>query len=267
MKRNLLNIAALAALTLCGTTSCEKDLETYSTETCWLNFDLDIRTQEDREKINTFTFAFTPEEILEDTVWLNVKTMGNLADYDRPIKLEQAKTEGPDAQPGVHYVAFDDAELMKKFYYIPAGKVEQKIPIVMKRDASLKEQAVNLYVTLAQSEHFEPGYEDYSIVRYSVIDALQKPSAWVSPMDVYFGTYSVVKHQFMIDVTGKNWDDKFIMEDCDLFGNQDFNYLTYLGGKLYKALKAENARRAAEGLEPLTDEFGEPIDFDFWNWA
>lgn len=49
--------------------------------------------------------------------------------------------------------------------------------------------------------------------------------------------------------------------------NQDFNYLTYLGGKLYKALAAENARRAEQGLEPLTDEFGIPIDFNFWSWA
>lgn len=201
MKKNLLNIAALAALTLCSTTSCEKDLETYSTETCWINFDLDIHTQADREKINTFTFAFTPKEIVEDTAWVNVKTMGNLADYDRPIKLEQMTTDGEDAQPGVHYVPFDDEELMRKFYFIPAGKVEQKIPIVMKRDASLKTAAVNLYVKLAKSEHFEPGYPDYNLVRYSLIDKLQKPTEWNGTTDHYFGTYSIVKHQFMIDIT------------------------------------------------------------------
>lgn len=266
MKKKLLTIIFFSALML-GGTSCEKDLETYNTDTCWLNFDLNIRTEEDKVKVNTFTFAFSPKEMIIDTAWINVKTMGNVTDYDRPIKLEQMKTNEKDAEPGVHYVAFDDEELMKKFYYIPAGKVEQKVPIVIKRDASLKEQAVNLYITFARTEYFIPGYEDYAVLRYLVTDALQKPTAWNGTMDVYFGQYSVTRHQFMIDITGENWDDKFINEDLQLYGNQDFNYIMYLGGKLYKALVSENAEREKQGLGPLTDENGHPLDFSYWNWV
>lgn len=262
MKHQIITLFAAGMLTMLNT-SCEKDLPVYSTDTCRLNFERDFRGVDDRKEETNFTFVYNAKSVTIDTIWVNVKTMGFLSDQDRPFQLKQVKSEKADAQPGVHYVPFDNPELMQKFYYIPAGKNEQKIPIVVKRDPSLKNDDVRLYVTFEENDYFIPGYEDYNIIRYCLGDRLSKPAKWNGIMDVYFGDYSVARHQFMIDITGKKWNDDFIVKDLDLEGAQDFNYILYLVGTLHNAVNEENAHRAEQGLDVLKDENGFPIEFTF----
>lgn len=262
MKHQITALLAIGAMLL-GTTSCEKELQVYSTDTCQLNFDRDFRGVDDRKMETNYTFVYSSDDVVDDTLWVTVKTVGYLSDKDRPFLFEQIKSDKTDAQSGVHYVPFDDPELVKKFYFIPAGKAEQRAPIVVKRDASLKTEDVRLYVTFKDNGEFTPGYEDYNTMRYCIGDRLTKPASWDGTFDYYFGEYSVTRHQFMIDVTGKNWDDNFISKTLGIPYDQDFMYIMYLAKTLYNALEEENARRAEEGLDVLKDENGYPITFDF----
>lgn len=72
----------------------------------------------------------------------------------------------------------------------------------------------------------------------------------------WFGNWGKVKHQFMIDHTGKNWDDAYINS---ISNNQDLMH--YYQNKLQKELEALNQQRAAQGLDPLKEADGTLVDF------
>lgn len=99
-----------------------------------------------------WTSALDPEAEY-DTLWVEVRTVGRLVNYDREIALVQEKAIGYDlvydkvgnivdttfydiqyqALVNKHYVDFNDANL-KKFMKIPANEYKADIPIVMHRD-------------------------------------------------------------------------------------------------------------------------------------
>ncbi|MBQ8501116.1 MAG: DUF4843 domain-containing protein [Bacteroides sp.] len=239
--------------------SCEKDLPVYDYADSMLNFDLQISSETQEPELTSYSFVYVDEAVEEDTVWVTVKTMGFLSDQDRPIELEQVKSGEKDAQPGVHYVPFDDPELKAKYYYIPANEVDRKIPIVVKKDVSLSSESVYLYVTFKDNGYFRSGYPLYSVMRLNISNMLTKPAAWDSYADYFFDKYGPVKHKFMIDVTGLKWDNEFL--EAHLYGEQ--GYLTYLAQLCDKELRLENARRAEQGLGVLAeDEEGlDPVTF------
>lgn len=260
MKRMILH-AALCSGLLIGFASCEKDLPVYDYPDNMLNFELTISSETKEPELTSYSFVYLPEDIEEDTIWVTVKTMGFLSGQDRPFELEQVASGEKDAVAGVHYVSFDDAELKSKFYYIPAGAVEQRIPVVVLKDASLETESVNLYFTFKDNGYFRPGYSLYSEMRLNISNMLTKPAAWDDYADYYFDKYGPVKHKFMIDVTGLKWDNEFL--ETHLYGEQ--GYLTYLAQLCDKELRKENARRAEEGL-PVLSEDGEglePVTFSY----
>lgn len=254
MKKKILNTALCFGL-LIGLASCEKDLPVYDYPDNMLNFELTISQETKEPELTSYSFVYVPEEIQKDTVWVTVKTMGFLSDENRPFELKQVTSGGKDAEAGVHYVSFDDAELKSRFYFIPAGEVERRIPIVVLKDASLSTESVNLYFTFKDNGYFRSGYPLYSEMHLNISNMLAKPAAWNDYADHYFDKYGPVKHKFMIDVTGLKWDNDFL--ETHLYGEQ--GYLTYLAQLCDKELRKENARRAEEGL-PVLSEDGEGLD-------
>ena len=124
-------------------TSCEKDLPTYATSDCNLNFvyrdyENKIKTSAnvtDEDRTYSFSFVYSGMNVQQDTVWFEVSTMGHLSDVDRTFALEQIQIEGVEnAVAGTHYQAFDTPSL-QKFYVIKAGKNSAMIPVVLLRDA------------------------------------------------------------------------------------------------------------------------------------
>ncbi len=232
--------------------SCEEDLPLYNSQQARLNFAYNYNHN---DSVMSYSFVYHgPVE--QDTVWLTLNTMGFLSDHDRSFELKQVPVDGQNAVPGKHYVSFDDATYKDRYLKVPANAVTVDVPIILLRDPSLKTDEVMLKIMVKDNENFVEGYanENFKIVKFT--DKLSKPDAWGAAMNWYFGDYGVVKHQFMIDVTGEKWDDDYI----NSFIN-DYGYVTYLKSKLRTALNEENARRRAAGLGDLCEENGMLINW------
>lgn len=269
MKKSVYIIGLLCAAG--ALTSCEKDLEVFSDNTCRLNFHYDgveSRSQfKEQMAVNSYSFVYGSAELDNDTIWYEVETMGKVSNSDRTVTLEQIQVEDADnAVAGTHYVAFNDATLADK-YVIPAGKTRAKLPVVMLRDASLKESTVTLKFRIKPNGNFVEGYPEFQEQTLTFTDQLAEPSIWSKRFPYpdypdydfgfsdYFGTWGPVKHNFLIEETGQKWDDEYI----DGLMNGDGGYYTYMIRKMAKRLEQVNAERAAQGLDPLAEADGTPV--------
>ncbi|WP_321332284.1 DUF4843 domain-containing protein [uncultured Bacteroides sp.] len=205
---------------------------TSCSETGYLLYnDIDRVQMEDTVTVN-YTFVYEPESVIRDTVYIQVNTIGNIANYDREIELKQIpeynytyvrdpetgqvtdtiETERPNkAVAGVDYVALDDAEL-KKFYVVKANAVTAQIPVVLLRDANLKNESYRLRLELVESKDFGLGESNARAKTIILSDFLQRFYSWrvdnsVATAYNLFGKYSIAKHQFMIDVSGEVIDE------------------------------------------------------------
>ena len=169
----------LAGCCLLAFTACEKDLQPYNTPGAWLNFafressgDLITSSEGLYDEIYDTYYSFalqsatTGTDITQDTVWIEVSTMGFLSDQDRQVELQQVVTGENDAVSGVHYVAFDDPALLAKSY-VPAGQNMASVPIVVLRDASLDQHDVVLKITIRDNGVFKPG----NVAHYHIVFA------------------------------------------------------------------------------------------------
>ena len=171
----------------------------------------DIQYREDT--LVNYSFAFSGGK-QKDTVWIKLKTMGYLSDKPRQFKLKQVPFVKNNAEPGKHYVALNSKEIE------PNGT-------------------------------FMPGYQEQNFIQVTITNKLNRPSYWSGFMNHYFGKWGPVKHQFMMDVTGKKWDAQFLQT---LFADQV--YTRYLQSKLKRALEKLNNERKAEGKPMLKEADG-----------
>jgi len=238
-------------------TACEQSLPVYDYADDALNFEQTLNSETGEVMERVYSFVYEGDEVTQDTVWVRVDTQGFVCDYDRPFRLQQiaSDTDRPDATPGIHYVGFDDASLAS-LYVIPAGQNNLLLPVVVKRDASLKSEDVALYFQLQENEYFKQGLSERRTVMLVVSDRLSRPASW---SDYYFGRYGQVKHRFMIDHTGLRWDEDFVSQ---LVGGE-YGYIRYLMMLLARELETENAARAKQGLRPLTEENGDEVSFSW----
>ena len=234
-----------------GILSCKEQLSVYDQPQNKLNFvalsgDTAVR----------YTFVYEPEEFKQDTIWLDVQTMGYLSDKDRKVTLRQIPTEDPQAVEGTHFVPLNAPEITQKFYWIRAGETSAKIPVVVKRIAEMKEKEINLRVEIVENEDFAQGYPTRSYRNMTIADLLVKPKKWVSPSTVYFlGDYGRVKHQFMIDVLRPldyRADDEFINMVVPV-NPPDMAMTAYWGGYFTEKLIELNHERKAQGLDVLRE--------------
>lgn len=269
--KQLLNLwTALCAAALMSV-SCEQELPVYSDETNRLNFYYNVNPYEKFDSTLTqasYSFVYGADTRTRDTLWYEVETMGKLRDYDRPITITQVDTTGVMAVPGTHYVPFDAPELAQ-YYVVKANTVRARIPVVILRDKSLKDEVVTLKFRITPNQWFESGYDRFQTRTLTLTDQLSKPSNWdfdyPGPFDTYtislkdyFGEYGQVKHKFLISHTGGKWDEDYIKA----LMTGDSNYLEYLYGKMREELATENAQRAQQGLAPLAEADGTPVTFD-----
>lgn len=244
-------IAVLAALTPLFFTACEEDLPLYSDHQAYLNFNYNYYNS---DSVINYSFVYSGGKE-RDTVWLNLTTMGFLSDEDRTFELQQVATGVNDAVAGTHYVSFDSEE-EKPYLVIKAGETTARVPVFVLRDVSLEDTAFNLRVEVKPNGTFEQGYKEQRYKLVTITSQLTKPEEWTMYMDYYFGEWGPVKHQFMIDATGENWDNNYITSV-----EYDFGMVSYLISKLDRALEQENARRAAEGLPYLQEADGTLVAF------
>lgn len=234
----------------------EEEYHFYSGEE-YLQFGPEIQYQyrenyEYRDTLKTYTFAYESSEVVQDTIFFDLYTVGGPKDYDRPFKLVQV--EIPDTvncEAGKHYIAFDDAQIADE-YVVKAGVAHMLIPIVFLRHESLEENVYVMKISIQENEHFKIGDPNFVWRKISVSDQLVKPNMWNPTFEKhYFGKYSRVKHRFLIETTGQKWDDEFITEAAtDMTAIQ---YWQAVGAREIAAYNKEHPD------DPLRDEDGELI--------
>lgn len=213
----------------------------------------------DEMRLRSFSFKLESGTAMRDTVWLEAETMGFVGDEARSYALEQVLVDGvKNAEPGVHYVAFDSPEI-QSLYRVEAFQSKVKVPVVVLRDdAGLKDTTVVLKITFKDNGVFRPGYVGLDTRVVEITDRLAEPMNWEECYLYYVvGDWGELKHEKMIEWTGKTWDNEYIEE----FMDGDSAYRDYIASYLKKKLKEENALREERGEGPLTEKDGTPVDF------
>lgn len=259
MKSTILKYCAVAAI-LVSLGACEKNLGTYN-HGSGLNFRYAVAA----DTLLNVPFVYSPSTVITDTVWLNFQTIGPVVGSDRHIALEQVPSGPNDAIPGVHYVPFDDLSI-KAYYKVPAGRTLTSIPVILKRDLSLKTTITSLKIRIKPNENFTFSYPGRSSVRITFNDFLSKPNSWATYAVFYLlGNYGAVKHQWLIEQTSEMWDDEYLRSigftPTLPSGNFDLQYITYLRDELRKKLLAHNALLQSQGKAVLKEADGTVVAF------
>ena len=230
-------------------------------------------------RAESMTFYYDTDDVVRDTLYVYVETMGGPRDYDRAVnfkqvtvcdveytvengvKVDSVVTENPyNAVADKHFVAFDSEEA-RKLMVIPAGEVSANIPIILLRDVSLKEEIYYLTLQLIENDEFKIGGVTKD-VEYAITfaDKLIKPNFWDLPYQgsYYFGKYSMRKHEFMIEVAGGKIDDEWWRS---LYGASSVTgLLAYYQSKFKTELDKYNSdpENIANGLAPMREIVGDP---------
>ncbi len=209
---------------------------------------------EDLDSVYSYTFAYYTDDFKYDTVYVELTVVGTIGETDRKVSLVQRQLEGndPDGTPynnavaGKHYVAFDDSSIADK-YVIKAGATGALIPIVLLRDATLKDKDYTLQFDLVANEEFQLFSPINSTKRIVIADQLLKPSLWDGMLDYYFTGYGKEKHKLMNEVV-YNRSGEFVNDDWLRVVKQQQAYISMWKGAFAIELAAINeARKAANG--------------------
>ena len=256
MKQTNYFIAAFAFLAMA---SCKKSGDKLYSDITRVQFGPDITRMYQTsfnlaDTTKSFTFVYNPPTSTQDTIWFDVYTIGGSSTKDRAFKLLQVPdtTGATNATPAVDYKAFTDPTVSGK-YVIKAGDMHTLAPIVLLRSANLKTATVTLLFKVVANDEFQPGETTNLWRKVIFTDRLSKPTAWTSTITGFFGVYSVVKHQFMIDATGQRWDQVFLSGVLN-----DYTSLLYYTNVCKTALI--NYNNAHPG-SPLRDESGALVVF------
>lgn len=237
--------AVLAAAFL---TACKQDGYLYYSDVSRIRFDVTTDT------LKRYTFYYEDASVTEDTVFFNIIAIGGVKSTDRTFTLVQEQLpDEVNAEPGKHYVAFNDPRAAKN-YVIRAGTVQSQVPVILLRDASLRSESVKLKFVVQSDDNFQLGEPNLLWRKVEITDKLSQPASWDSWMvSNALGKYSVTKHEFMIQTTGNKWDTEFIA-----WLRSDDGPRKYYQTTLKTALIDYNN---AHPGNPLTDEFGDPVVF------
>jgi len=242
MKKNLFLIPMIALILA---TSCEVEVPTWTGEER-INFVAGITLSDTTIR---YSFVFSPPDVQEHTIWINVATEGFLSNVSRRIGLVQVPVGDNDAVPGVHYVALDDPRV-RDLYVVPANTETVRIPIILLRHADLQHEDRILRIELVENNDFLLTANPHKRLREIIMsDKLMIPRMWAADTTAvpqYFGEYGPVKHRFMIDNSAPNWDDEWFDENWHMFTYTAGNtwgwvpnepvYMNFLRGVLIRAL-------------------------------
>ena len=253
-----------AVLLLAAMWSCKKEEIMLFSDVNRINF-ADSLTQ-------THTFYYDDQTVTEYKFMLRVNTIGDVVNYPREVKLVQVPeydvtyvrdnenniidtvyTEIANmARPGVHY-RFDADE-----WIVPAGANTAMIPVTLLRDASLGTNIIRLRVGIVPSEDFQSGEVKAREKTITFSDQLLRPAFWNQNTITILGNWSVRKHAFMIETSGKRIDQEWYDTEYNITGGSQY-WDNFFNRKLAE-FNADPAN-IASGEAPLKDENGQNISF------
>ena len=141
-------------------TACEtKDIPVYTSDDAALYFQRTASyiwgsTTVTYSNSTEFTFAGAAAEKNNVTYSAEVRTMGNVTDYDRPFKVEIDK----EMSTGIQGVHFDtNLDTLK----IKAGKSNAYVRITFYRTPDLLDSTLTVVLHLIENEHFNARIDEY----------------------------------------------------------------------------------------------------------
>ena len=134
----------------------------------------------------TFSFVTYPADTTEKVMMVDAVVMGTPQDHDRTanIVVDNDRTTATAQQYSLPATVT-----------IPAGKTTAAFPVTLRRDASLQQQTVRLYIKVAPSDDFQPGVDEANHLLLAWNDILSKPQNW-DKLQEFFGQYSDTKYRF-----------------------------------------------------------------------
>ena len=206
----------------------------------------------------TYNYSYAYEE---GAVTFYAQISGMPADHDRTFRLEPF---GGDSALMANSIRTED-------YVIPTGQIGGTYQVYFNTqrlsDPLLFTQTDGtIHFRVVPSETFAIGTENHQEFTVVLKNYLAKPDNWDAanyprvPLSKFFGTYSRVKYQFMIEHLGLI--DFEINYNIQTSYDEEQNmvsavYAVYLQQVMQRALAEYNATHDT----PLTDEFGNPVMF------
>lgn len=188
-----------------------------------------------------FSFVAFPSHYTEKEIFVDAQIMGDVASRDRQVNLAVDQTLT---------TATDDQYSVPASVVIPSGQTKGTFAVTLKRDASLQQKNVRLYLKVVESADFKPGVNEENHIVFIWTDVLSKPNNW-SELEPFFGTYSNVKYRFMLE----HLDDEGELSATTM----SWALLNSLRIRFQNALNEYNA---AHSGNPLTDEYGNLVTFE-----
>lgn len=197
------------------------------------------------QDILPYSFAFKDVNIVKDTVYLQLRIMGDTTNYDREVNIMVDDSS----------TAVENEDFAFGPKIIHAGLFADSIPVYLFKTPKMDTSVLNLNMTIGESKDFKPGYVDNgwdltatgSRLNFAITitNQLQKPTIWDNQLVRYFGTYSRVKFQFIIVVSGiSDWSSAPYPAT-----------LTFV----VQQVKAELLQYQADNGHPLLDENGNEV--------
>lgn len=245
-------------LCLMASTACQKEeIMKFDSEMAGLNIWVGTSAGSVYEE-TTYNYSYAIEE---GSVTFYARVYGVPANYDRTFTLEPF---GDDIEQIIPTVRTEE-------YVMPAGAVthEYKVYFNSKKLPSedlFAENDGKVSFRMVENKNFAAGAENMQSFTVVLRNRIAKPSNWDSAnyplvaLSKYFGTYSRIKYQFMIENLGLR--DFIISYSASTSIDEATNtvspaYAVYLQQMMQEKLIEYNATHD----EPLTDENGDPVIF------
>lgn len=164
----------------------------------------------------TYSFFLEKSTRVRDTISVTVNAMGVPSEYDRSFRVGQTNADEENAaQAGVHYVGFDNEEILPHLM-IRAGKASVSLPLIVLRDSSMSKQEYRLEIELLPNENFQLGIDTKLKMAFKFSDIAVKPKYWDNSWKKIFGVWGSVKMKFIIDNLGITEFDGRSMEVSEI---------------------------------------------------
>ena len=221
MKRSIILLYFLSLALLWG---CEKkEIDVFSTDDTGIYFQpvssyIYGTTTEFYSDSIAYSFASENASVESSVLRATVRTMGKVADYNRPFKVI-VDPEGTTAIEGVHY------EVNLDTCYIPAGESTAYVRVRFFRTSDLLTGRVRLQLRLQDNEYFTCYFNEYKSTNsytatgtqisgvtyvFSVSEEYKEPSYWNWFGIEFFGDWTPQKFlvvNSVCDLTMDDWDE------------------------------------------------------------
>ena len=252
-----LNISIFAAVLLLAASCSKEEVPSFDTSHCSLN--IWVGTQVAVYETTTYNYSYAYEE---GSVTFYAQISGMPANYDRTFRLEAF---GEDYDDVISTIRTED-------YVIPAGEIGGTYKVYFNSqnlsDPNLfSDKDGKISFRMVSNDTFSIGTENRQEFTVVLKNYLAKPDNWDTAnypqvaLSRYFGTYSRVKYQFMIETLGLiDFTISYAAPTSEY--DEETNtvsatYATFLQQSMQRALNEYNDTHDT----PLTDEFGTPVTF------